>query len=66
MYKNFLESLMLDPLCYCDNNLNREISVHEVSNVVLKAKNSKAVGIGKIPNEVLKNNTCILFLKCLS
>ena len=56
---------MLDQLCYCDNNMNREISVHEVSNIVLKAKNGKAVGIDKIPNEVLKNNTCILFLKCL-
>ena len=65
LYKNFRESLMLDPLCYSDNNLNKEISVHEVSNIVLKAKNGKAVGIDKIPNEVLKNNTCILFLKCL-
>ena len=52
LYKNFRESLMLDPLYYCNNNLIREISVHEVSNIVLKAKNGKAVGIDKIPNEV--------------
>ena len=52
---------MLDPLCYCENNLNREISVREDSKVVLKVMNFKAVGIDKIPNKVLKTNTCIFF-----
>ena len=39
--------------------MNQEISLTEVRKSVMSSKNKKAVGIDNIPNEILKNETCI-------
>lgn len=69
-YKAFKEDLMLDPL-YCHNEfVNKDIDLSEIEKVCNKAKDGKAVGIDKLPNEVLKSEAvkeclCSLFQLCL-
>ena len=45
-----------------DSLLNKQIDFIEVKNVVMNAKNKKAVGIDKIPYEILKFDNVINFL----
>ena len=42
--------------------LNADIAYEEVVNTLKEAKNGKAVGVDKVPTEVLKNKTCAIFM----
>ena len=61
--RNFLELQMLDPLYESNRLLNKDISVEEVRNVIMKLKAKKACGIDEVYNEVLKNEPVIKLLK---
>ena len=68
-HKAFKEDLMLDPLFISNPLLNSTITQDEVNHAVMKAKNGKAVGVDKLPNEVFKNDCvpkalCALFQLC--
>jgi hypothetical protein len=68
--KDTIESNMRDPLWEENPHLNRNFTMEEVTEAVLKCKNGKATGVDKIPNEVLKNDDVIkalvhLFQLCL-
>ncbi len=57
------ERSMLDPL-YPENELiNRNFTITEITKVVSKLKNKKAVGFDRIPNELLKNKNMITVLR---
>ena len=53
---------MEDNIHYINEELNREISFHEIDNVVSKLKTRKAVGDDRISNEVLKCKAVHLIL----
>ena len=57
------ENIMLDPLFESSNVLNSDFTFKEVEQATLKSKNKKAVGIDKLPNEILKNHHIILVMK---
>ena len=57
------ESIMLDPLYEVKCNLNNDITLKEVSDVVMHSKNYKSAGSDNIPNEVLKFN-CVIEALC--
>lgn len=54
-----LESLHTD---YTEGEFNHPITLEEVSKVLTKMKNNKAVGIDNLPNEILKNHNSATLL----
>ena len=54
--KETWERTMLDPLYEENVTLNQDFSISEVRNVIKRAKKKKAVGIDRIPNELLKQD----------
>lgn len=54
---------MLDPLYESNAQLNYEISIQEVSRVVIAAKNKSSAGIDSIPYVVLKFENVIAVLR---
>ncbi len=50
------ENRMIDPLYVENPDLNGNISRQEVDSVINRLKNRKAVGIDKIPNEILRTD----------
>ncbi len=54
---------MLDPLYNENYILNKNFTLLEISKLINKLKNKKAVGIDKIPNEILKNKNIHIVLK---
>ena len=57
------ENVMLDPLFDSSNVLNSDFTFEEVEQATFKSKNKKAVGIDKLPNEILKNHHIIVVMK---
>lgn len=64
-HKNLLENNMLDPLYQCNEELNSNITIEEVSVVIKATKNGKATGLDKIPYEVLKSPNILPILLSL-
>ncbi len=62
LLKESWERAMLDPLYIENKILNKNFSIMEVKHMVLKAKNKKAVGLDKVPNEMFKNDPMISVL----
>ena len=56
------EDIMADPLFKATDSLNHNLTVGEVREAAYKAKNRKAVGIDKLPNEIFKNDHVIKVL----
>ena len=46
----------------CNQELNKQISFHEIELVVRNLKSKKSTGVDNIPNEVLKNHNVMLLL----
>ena len=64
------ESRMLDPLYECNNELNINVDIGEITRVLKNAKNNKTAGIDQIPYEVWKCSKLLsliqnLFQYCL-
>ena len=69
--KMVYEESMKDPLYVENPALNQNFTLAEVEKMVLKRKNKKAMGVDRIPNEILKNKNVIqllhkLFNNCFS
>ena len=62
-FKNQVEGEMLDPLYENSSEMNREISLVEVRNVAMRAKNGKATGGDQIPYEILKYDN-VMYTLC--
>ena len=60
---NLNEMTMMDPLYDPNIELKRNLTLEEVTVVVMKSKNKKSAGIDKLPNELFKNENIILTLK---
>ena len=58
-HKDLLENAMLDPLYECNHFLNCNLNIVEIQQAISKSKNGKAVGIDRIPNEILKLDSVI-------
>jgi len=54
IHKSMLENSMQDPLYCANDTLNCLLSMQEVQAAVNRSKAGKAVGIDRIPNEILK------------
>lgn len=61
--KSQMEDGMRDGGNVRNDHINREFSIEEVSRVVHNLKKNKAVGIDRIPNEVLQSQTAIMLQK---
>ena len=57
------QELMNDPMYISESILNMNISISEVTRLVKKAKSGKAVGVDKIPYEILKHKNIEQLLK---
>ena len=57
------QELMNDPMYISESILNMNISISEVTRVVKKAKSGKAVGVDKMPYEILKHKNIEQLLK---
>ena len=65
MHKYLLENRMDDPLYSSNDTLNCNVSIEEVSKVIMHAKSRSASGYDEIPYSVLKNPPIIAVLKQL-
>ena len=65
MHKILLENRMNDPLYLDNENLNYNITIEEVTTVIMKAKSRSACGYDEIPYTVLKNPPIIAILQQL-
>ncbi len=58
-----LEQQMLEPLFIQNKSLNKNFTIEEIKKCVNKAKNNKAVGIDRIPYEILRYDNIIELLR---
>lgn len=65
LHKQLLEMNMQDPLYESNNQLNGNITVSEISNIVMQAKKYSSCGFDNIPYDVLKNAPVIVTLQKL-
>ena len=62
LHKTLIEQRMDDPLYIVNGQLNNNISIEEMSSVIMSARSGSACGYDKIPYDVLKNPPIIAVL----